>query len=220
MALDIKSLGKTTAGFGLGHPEYVERHQHNFVDKVNDNQKLQQKGFSFYIHDTISQVIFGEPEKFFGNQPQAIRNLDETTQYWKTKLVQLKVGGSVVGRSSTTNCKKSMTDATLVPYATSLPCTPTTSPPGEAQPEAVFDSTTKFIYAPRGQIDVLVEEMGQRDSGKTFRFNSTVNLYEAPCTEEHLDKQFPELEFYFFEVEKPFKVKGSDYVTYDATKTS
>lgn len=61
--------------------------------------------------------------------------------------------------------------------------------------------------------------MGLRDAGRTFRFNETVQLYEAPCQQQHLDSQFPELEFYFFEVSKPLKVKGSDYITYDATKT-
>lgn len=155
----MKSVGKLTASFGLGHPEYVDRKQSNFVDKVNlSGQRLEELGFSFYIHDTISHAILGQKEGFFGNgATETIRNLDETNRNWKSKLTMLKVGDRVVGKSSTQQCRQTFANAApLVDYATSLPCTPTAAPTGEAQPQVIFDSTTKYIWAPKGQIDILV----------------------------------------------------------------
>jgi hypothetical protein len=182
-------------------------------------EKLQQNGFSLFIHDSLSQVLFGEPESFFGNKPRAIRNL-ATSQYWRTRLIKLLAGPNVIGSGENDGCAGQNDPVKFT--GGHLPCdTPaagtTTYTIGKGQPDTYFDTTTQFIYAPRGQLDKLIESININFK-TTISFNADRKLYEAPCEKDKLSS-FPPIKFYFFEVEQPFVVESSEYLVYDASKT-
>jgi len=79
----------------------------------------------------------------------------------------------------------------------------------------VFDTTTRYIYGPKYQLDELRSKLIGRD----VTYNEDKKLYEAVCTKGKINEEFPEISIWFYEVEKPFKLKGEDYVFFDDKKS-
>ncbi|KRX08058.1 Aspartic peptidase domain [Pseudocohnilembus persalinus] len=153
-------------------------YQTNFFATLRDNGvRLQKEGFSFQISSKINQIMFGAPQQFFASNSLEIVPTQSTSKLWRVQVNKNSLA---------------LKDLNQLSYNT---------------PQfAVFDSTTRYIWAEDQLVDSIVAQLNSKGLNcQDVNTAAPVGVYNCD------DDEFPALFIAFNGVKgvatKPFLIK-------------